>query len=309
MHANRELLHRWARPTGVALALVIAGRTSAQTPIDQPNFDWAGRIPAGATLHIIDADGDIRVAAASGDNAKVHGERVHVMSGRRALVFQVTTSGQDVTVCAFHRGGSCDATGVHEDQGFHIFTFGSDGSANFTVELPAGVNVALHSGDGDVDVTGTTGAVSATSGDGDIKIGKVTGSVEASSGDGAVTLEDVSGSIKAHSGDGSIKVSGATGRVDATTGDGEIDVALASGSANADVRVHTGDGSVTVGLPASFKGQFSASTGDGTVESDFPVELTGRIDHQHIQSTLGGGGPARVDISTGDGNIHLEKVS
>ena len=52
----------------------------------------------------------------------------------------------------------------------------------------------------------------------------------------------------------------------------------------------------------------SKSTGDGKIDCDFPLQLNGRINSQHVHATLGSGGNARIEISTGDGDISLKKT-
>src|SRR5579863_9179841 len=143
--------------------LLAAAPAGAQT--DAPTFDWSGAIPAGATVHLDDVDGNIRVTGTSGGEVKVHGERTHVMSGSRALLFAVVKSGNDVTICAYHPNGECDARGAHGG-GFHMNVSGQSPTADLTVELPAGINVAAADGDGAIEVHGASADVKAESGDG-----------------------------------------------------------------------------------------------------------------------------------------------
>src|SRR5579871_5160553 len=127
-----------------ALVLLLLAAAPAGAQTDAPTFDWTGSLPAGATVHVDDADGNIRVTGTSGGEVKVHGERTHVLSGDRALLFAVVKSGNDITICAYHPGGECDARGAHGG-GFHINVGGQSPSADLTVELPAGINVAAAS--------------------------------------------------------------------------------------------------------------------------------------------------------------------
>jgi hypothetical protein len=282
---------------------------AAQNPVDAPTFDWGGQIPAGSTLHIVSVDGNIRVTASSNDQAQVHGERRGVMSGRRALLFQVVRNGSDVTVCAYHPGDSCDYDGTH-DHGWHDHDgihFGDPPRADFTVQLPAGVKLATHTADGDIDVQHAGADVSAHSGDGSIHIAGAAGTVNAHSGDGDVSIEGAQGNITAHTGDGKIFVATASGDVEATSGDGDVEARIDASRSLHSLRLHSGDGTVTVFLPSNFAGDIEANTGDGSVDSDFPLELSGRMNPHHVHATIGGGGSAHIDVSTGDGDVHLRK--
>jgi hypothetical protein len=254
--------------TTLAAALIFAAQVAAaQNAVDAPTFDWGGRIPAGSTLRISSVDGDIRVTATSGDQVQVHGERRGITSGARALLFQVVRAGDDVTVCAYYPGGSCDSEGPH-DHGVH---FGNPPRADFTVQLPAGVKLATHTADGDIDV------------------------------------QHAGADVSAHSGDGKIFVTTASGDVDASSGDGDIEARVAAAPSLRSLRLHSGDGTVTVVLPSNFAGDVDANTGDGTVESDFPLEFSGRMNPHHMHGTIGGGGSAHIDVSTGDGDVVLRK--
>ncbi len=298
------------RFAGLAVAsvtlMLTAGTARAQYPVDASTFDWSGAVPAGATLRIASVDGDVRVSPSSSGQAHVHGERTHVMSGSRALVFDVVQSGSDVTICARYPDGSCDERGAHGSSGMN---FGKSPAANLTVELPAGVKLAAKTGDGRIDIKDAGADVIAKSGDGEITIAGAAGTVEARSGDGDITLEAVKGAVNAHTGDGNIRVWAGTASVKLASGDGSIEVHVATAGDGQSVQAHTGDGSITVYLPQSFSGEVEASTGDGSLESDFPMTVNGHMDTHHMHGTVGSAGPnaARVTLTTGDGNVRLKK--
>ncbi|HZS61150.1 MAG TPA: DUF4097 family beta strand repeat-containing protein [Gemmatimonadaceae bacterium] len=248
--------------------LLAAAPAGAQT--DAPTFDWSGSVPAGATVHVDDVDGNIRVTGTSGGDVKVHGERTHVLSGGRALVFAVVKSGNDVTICAYHPGGECNARGAHGGA-FHVNVSGQSPSADLIVELPPGINVAAASGDGEIEIHGA-GA-----------------DVKAESGDGAITIDHVQHAVSA------------------STGDGSIEVHLAKAVNAGDIDLHSGDGTVTVYAPREFGAQLDASTGDGSIESDMKLSVEGRMDREHVRGTVGSGGDVRLKIRTGDGDIRLKQ--
>lgn len=286
--------------------MLTASAAKAQYPVDAATFDWSGALSAGATLRIANVDGDIRVSPSSSGKAHVHGERTRVTSGGRALVFDVVQSGGDVTICARYPDGRCDESGAHGHSGVE---YGQSPAANLTVELPAGVKLAAKTGDGHVDIKDAGADVIAKSGDGEITVAGAAGTVDARSGDGDITLEAVKGAVSAHTGDGNIRISAGTAPVKLTSGDGTIEVHVATASDGQSIEAHTGDGSITVYLPASFSGEVEASTGEGSLESDFPLTLSGHMDAHHMHGTVGGAGSnaARVMLTTGDGDVRLKK--
>ena len=293
---------------GAAIAVALISQPIlAQDAVDAPTFDWTGQIPAGSTLRVASVDGNIDVSASSDDKVQVHGERRGVQSGGRALLFRVVRSGTDVTICAYYPNGSCDAEGAHGHGGVHVGFSMHSPEADFTVQLPAGVKLATNTGDGSIEIRHAGADVSAHSGDGSIHIDGVAGTVNAKSGDGDVSIEDAQGAVTAHTGDGKIHVTTAAGSVDASSGDGDIEARLTGSAGPQSLRVHTGDGSVTLYLPSSFAGDVEAHTGDGAIDSDFPLEFSGRMNPHNVHGTVGGGGAAHVEISTGDGDVHLRK--
>lgn len=150
--------------------------------------------------------------------------------------------------------------------------------------------------------------------------------VQIHTGDGSILAEDLQGTIRLRTGDGSIESSGLTGRLDAETGDGSIRtrgqfeslmLRTGDGRIEADVlegskmasgwEINTGDGHVTLRLPAQFSATVDAHTGDGKVELEFPVEMSRLNGGKDVHGKLGGGGPT-LRIRTGDGPIRLARL-
>ncbi len=274
--------------------MAMSGAEAQVTRAD--TFDWTGRLPPGATLRVFGTDGAITVSRASGDQVVVHGQRQsdygqHHDDGRWTegpLAFERLQDGDNVTLCAYEADeGSCSADGVHEHT--HHHRWDSSPSADFTIQVPAGIRITLGTGDGDVNVRGAGAEVSASTGDGDI------------------TVDETSGPVRASSGDGRVSISTTTGPVEASTGDGAIEVHMSSLSHPQDLHFSTGDGSVTLYLPASISAELDINTGDGHIESEFPLEVQGRLHAPHIHAAIGGGGPTRLSITTGDGDVRIRK--
>jgi Putative adhesin len=288
----------------VIAALVLAASTGgAQEPVDAPTFDWSGTVTPGATVRLDVGDGALRVTASADDHMTVHGERRH-----GGLVFQAVTQGGDVTICAFRRGSRCGIDGVHGH--FHIpapVTLHSP-SADLMVALPPGAVLIAHTSDGDIDVRGAGAGVTAESGDGDIRIAESSGAVHVHTGDGKVRVDTILGSVYARSGDGRVFVTNASGSVEASTADGDVEVRLAAVDTAPRIKVHTGNGNVTVYVPASFAGDVDARTSDGKIDSEVSLPINGRVDPRHVRATLGTNGGVRLLIDSSDGDIHLKKL-
>lgn len=177
---------------------------------------------------------------------------------------------------------------VPNQSGFHISWH--DRRVLIEVQVPSETALDLHSSDGHIHVDGTTaGARIDTS-------------------DGAIEVRNFSGNIRARTSDGHITVEGTLSDVYLSSGDGHIDLTARQGSTiDRSWLIHTSDGRVDVKLPESFSAELYAHTGDGRITMDFPVTVSGSMERSRIRGKMNGGGQL-LEISTGDGSIHLGKL-
>ena len=162
--------------------------------------------------------------------------------------------------------------------------------ARIEVQVPAETALDLHSGDGHINVDGTSGPA------------------HIDTGDGAVEVHNFNGNIRARTGDGHITVDGVVTEVYLHSGDGHIDLTARPGSKmDRSWLIHTSDGRVQVRLPDDFAAELSAHTGDGHITLDFPVTVSGAVERSRVRGKLNGGGEL-LEITTGDGSIHVGKL-
>jgi hypothetical protein len=292
--------------TAFALAAITATSAAAQTRVSPGKpFDWTGQIAAGGRLRIIDVHGDIHVTAATGDRVVVHADVRSHGSHDGDLTFDVVPDGNDMLICArWPDGPACTARGMRHGD------YDSDGEAavaDFTVQLPRNLTVSVGTGNGRVDVSGTGSDVEASSGNGIVRVSGATGKVTASSGNGEVTVEDAGGPVSASTGNGAVRAYTNAGPVNASSGNGDIDVRMSKLASPADMAFRTGNGTVTVALPANFSAELDAETGHGAISSDFPLQVSGRFGNSHMHGTIGSGG-AQLRLSSGNGDLVLRKL-
>ena len=293
-------------PSRAALAACTLALAAAAAPAHaQRGFDWNGEVASGATLRVYTTSGTVTVREASGRTARIHAELENAAEGE--IRFVSDRSGGGVRVCALREGATCNDNGVQggNSNGWRQWR-NRRGKANFTVEVPRGVVVRVSSGNGDVAVSGATADVHAASGNGDVRVGAGAATVGASSGNGTVMVDGARGPVHASSGNGRVTVSTAAGPVNASTGNGRVEVAIAS-RASGDMEFSSGNGSITVTLPSDFGAQVEASTGNGGFQSDFPLQVNGRISSHRVSGTIGRGG-GRLRLSTGNGSITLRRA-
>jgi hypothetical protein len=285
------------------LGLSTAGAQEPRVTRGDSVFAWRERMPAGAWLRIYNVQGPIEVRPSTSDFAEVRAERLSSSRRRTGeLTFEVHKDGPNVTICALWSSSSCDEDGVDSDDDGD-----RQGKVAFVVGLPKGVRIQAGTGNGEVYIENAGADVTATSGNGRVRVTKANGQVYASSGNGDIDVEDVRGKVQAQTGNGDVHVTTGAGPVSATSGNGRIDVRMATLRGDDTMDFRTGNGTVTVSVPADFEAEVDARTGHGSLRSTFPMLLEGRLDPQHVRGTIGKGG-RRVRLSTGNGDLEIRRI-
>jgi DUF4097 and DUF4098 domain-containing protein YvlB len=145
-------------------------------------------------------------------------------------------------------------------------------------------------------------------GDGSILVDSLRGETRLNTGDGRIDAEGLDGKLEASTGDGKIRVRGRFDQLTLHTGDGSIEAEVASGSRmTSEWTVRTGDGHVTLRLPANLSAELDVHTGDGHIQSDLPVTVSGPHREHELRGRLNAGGPL-FTVRTNDGSIRLERL-
>jgi hypothetical protein len=196
------------------------------------------------------------------------------------------------------------------------------GSASVTnVEGDITVDVAAAS----VTTRGTRGRLFLDTGSGDVSVTDAEGELTLDAGSGEATLTNVRGDVlQLDTGSGAVRGSEITARtLRVDTGSGRVslrtvscpDVELDTGSGSVEVlltsdvdqlRVDSGSGGVTVGVPETLGAMFSVETGSGGVDFDFPVTVT-RRSRGRMTGQLGDG-RGQIDVETGSGSIRFRRM-
>ena len=170
-----------------------------------------------------------------------------------------------------------------------------------------GIHISMHQGVRIEVQVPTETALDLHSGDGHIAVDGISGQARLDTGDGQIQVRNFNGGVHAHTGDGHMTIDGVLTDVDLRTGDGHIDLTVRPGSKmNNGWLIHTSDGRVEARLPQDFAAELYAHTGDGHIQLDMPVTVNGTTERERIRGKLNGGGPL-LEITTGDGSIHISK--
>jgi DUF4097 and DUF4098 domain-containing protein YvlB len=182
-------------------------------------------------------------------------------------------------------------------------------SVSLIVTAPRKLTAEVRTGDGSITADNFTGVVVLNSGDGSIRASRIEGSLRARTGDGSIAVTDAAGRVEADSGDGSIELAGRFEALDVRTGDGAVRLDVVNGSAlKTDWNVNTGDGSITLRLPANLDAEIDAHTGDGGVRADGIDGITSSRDDDRgtLRGRIGKGGRT-LRLHSGDGSINISR--
>ena len=201
---------------------------------------------------------------------------------------------------------------------------GGPHSVDFTLTVPAAMDLTLSGTYSDITVDGTTGRVSLETVQGDVSLRGGGGLVTVPSVSGDVNVSGVRGQLEAHSTNGTVDAEDVTGSVNAETVNGDIKLRdirsddVTATTVNGDIeyrgtirdngqyRLSNHNGDVTVAVPAGANASVTVSTFNGDFDSDFPVTLAGGRQGKRFTFTIGTGS-ATLDLESFQGSIRLER--
>ena len=206
--------------------------------------------------------------------------------------------------------------------------WGSDSinvSVDYRLWVPSAASLEVKSVSGDVDLESLGGAVKAKVVSGSIDLRKAASGAELTTVSGGLTLEDVTGNVYLKTVSGDIEAVRIKGSIEAGSVSGGIEMRDVSGAAGVSAKTVSGNvvfqgaledkgryglkshsGDIGMFLPAAAKFSFDAETFSGVVDSDFKIEVSGKISPREVHGTINGGG-AEVRLETFSGSIDLKK--
>jgi DUF4097 and DUF4098 domain-containing protein YvlB len=187
------------------------------------------------------------------------------------------------------------------------FFGGKHRSLKVELHVPRELELEVETSDGNVVAQNVAGRVHFSTGDGNVTATGVHGDIRLHTGDGHISGTNFDGTLDADTGDGNLQISGRFDSLSLKTGDGNIEAQVGGGSKVANAwTVRSGDGHITMRLPADLNANVDAHTGDGSITCDIPITVSGTLSHT-VRGKLNAGG-GTLSITSGDGSIHLEKL-
>lgn len=214
--------------------------------------------------------------------------------------------------------------------------------ADLRIVVPAGQQVAVHTGvgrarlrgvegtfavhlaSGPVEADGVDGPLTVDTGSGSVRATSVTGELEIDTGSGGVRVEEITGSrVRIDTGSGSVDGHGIRAdalRVDTGSGGVELrgvsarDLTIDTGSGSVDLglvsdldrgEIDTGSGGVEVRVPEGFGARLELDTGSGGIDVELPAR---KVSSERGRWTgVVGDGAGTLEVDTGSGGVEIRR--
>jgi hypothetical protein len=251
-------------------ALFKASGAASPRVLNADEFRWNGRVAAGRTVDIKGVNGNIRAEPSSGSEVEVVASKRAKRSNPNEVQIKVIEHEGGVTICAVYPSG--EPGRINEctiGNRWSSHTRNNDVEVDFTVRIPAGLNFAGRTVNGEV----ATGALN--------------------------------GDVEAYTVNGGIDIS-ATGYAEAGTVNGSISVAMGNANWPRDLSFETVNGDITLNLPEATSVIVNAETLNGGIHSDFPVTVQGRLSRRRMTGTIGDG-KHQLTLKTVNGSINMRR--
>jgi hypothetical protein len=183
-------------------------------------------------------------------------------------------------------------------------------SAKLTASVPAGSNLTLVTGDGNITIERVKGRIELRTGDGTINGLDISGDISARTDDGNVRMESIDGRCDIVTGDGSITIGGRLDLLRARTGDGALTMKIQPASKVTETwSLQTDDGNIVLYLPENLDADVDAETSSGSAKAESALLSKADLDRERhtLRGTLGNGGQM-MRLRSGDGSIILKRL-
>lgn len=236
---------------------------------DRTEFNWSRALAAGKTIEIIGVNGAIHAEGTSGREVQVHATKRARKSELSSVTFEIVEHPGGVTICAMYPSPGRRENECLEGGKGRMSVKDNDVDVEWTVRVPAGVELAARTVNGRVDAIG------------------------------------LSAPAYAHTINGPISIE-TTSRADASTVNGSITARIGRAEWDGSMDFNTVNGGITLYLPASASFEVNGSTVNGGMTTDFPLTVRGRWGPHRMTGTVGGGG-RQLGLNTVNGSLELRK--
>ncbi len=166
--------------------------------------------------------------------------------------------------------------------------------------------LSLDTGSGEVKVTDAQGEVDLDTGSGSVEVMNIRGPyLKMDTGSGRVRGSDiVAEELELDTGSGGVRLAQVQSkRIKLDSGSGSVELDLRSDVD--DVRIESGSGGVTLGIPESLGAAIRIDTGSGGIDTDIPIQVK-KAERSYLSGTIGDG-KGEISIETGSGGVRLRR--
>jgi hypothetical protein len=148
------------------------------------------------------------------------------------------------------------------------------GGVDYTLVIPANMDLKLTTRDGSITVHGINGQIEATTKNGDIELVSPKKRVKAhTKKTGGITVHHPGNVVSAHTTKGAIAIYEAEHSITATTDQGNIEVTYTKVPHNAHIKTESNVGDILLYLPADTNAELKAKTDKGGIRCDHEITV------------------------------------
>ena len=189
-------------------------------------------------------------------------------------------------------------------------------TVDYSIQAPAGVDLAIDNGNGNVTVNKGFGSVMVHGRNADIRVVEPNGAVSATTTNGQIHVESAQTDTTIETVNGSVFADTSAGVLKARTTNGAI-VARVLTPGVTECNLTSQNGGITLVASDDVYGRLNARTARGRIRFDVPVNTDiakGCKNSRHVRGTIGGASvsgagtcQAQLNISAGNGNIWIAR--
>lgn len=278
-----------AATTACVNTVLLTSSLSSQEAVSGEPFTWERELAPGQQVEIIGRNGRIRAEPSSSRQVEVHGERRG--HGADDIRVEVTEHADGVTIEAVYP----------ERDWWPRGWFGPSPRINFSVAVPAGVDLAARNRNGSISADGLDSDVDVETRNGSVTLTGIVGDARVVTRNGGVTVT-ADGNADIRTRNGRVRVE-AGGYARARTRNGSVNATLSSADWTGDATFETRNGSVTVRVPETTDADVAIRTDRGSIRTDLAIDAH-TDKRRHLEGRLGNGG-RDLRLKTRNGSIRL----
>jgi len=234
-------------------------------------FHWSGPLASGKTVEVHNINGGIHAVPSPDGTLEVNATRYSKTQDPESVKIEVFEAKDGtLTFCTLYPSRAGYPENTCDERGSTSHGSNSDVQVDYTVKVPAGVALEAYTVNGDVKAIAMKGPVDAKTVNGEIRVTT-------------------------------------SSWAEATTVNGGVAVEMAGKGWPEDLEFRSVNGSIVLDLVGSPNASLRAETMHGDIDSEFPLEVTGKIRKNRISGTLGSGG-VELALQTLNGSIELRRA-